>query len=219
MSSRLGRIVFSTSNRAIFIILLILVPIIIFGILFSACKTSSSIPPNVIEFSINPSTIMVGDNSTLSWNVTGATSVNIDQGIGKVNIAGTRIVSPSMSANYTLTATNAVGSVTKTVSIVVNIPAPAPESHTITPVYPDNSYIEVTSSIWHYVARDTENCQYDIVVRNKHDTWSIKNVTLKINGVTYKVADLIKPYDNAVFYKVLECPNGEIIYDYEWVAP
>ena len=58
------------------------------------------------EFSSTPSTINSGGTSTLLWNVTGANSVSIDQGIGLVDVAGTRVVSPAASTVYTISATN-----------------------------------------------------------------------------------------------------------------
>ena len=82
-------------------------------------------PQAVIEFGNNPSTINSGGTSTLSWNVTGASSVNIDQGIGPVNAAGTRVVSPDSSTVYTISATNASGTVSRSVVTTVNA-APSP---------------------------------------------------------------------------------------------
>jgi len=87
-------------------------------------------PPVIIVFSNNPSAINAGGTSTLLWNVTGATSVNIDQGIGQVDVAGTREISPARSTVYTLSATNSAGTVTRSAVATVNLaslpPAPAP---------------------------------------------------------------------------------------------
>ena len=81
-------------------------------------------PPVIIEFSSNPAAIDAGGTSTLLWNVTGATSVNIDQGIGQVNVAGTRVVSPATSTVYTISATNAAGTVTSSATTTVNPASP-----------------------------------------------------------------------------------------------
>ncbi len=70
-------------------------------------------PPVIGDFSNNPSAINSGGTSTLSWNVTGANSVSIDQGIGRVDVAGTRVVSPTASTVYTISATNSTGTVTR----------------------------------------------------------------------------------------------------------
>jgi hypothetical protein len=59
--------------------------------------------------------------------VNGATSVSIDQGIGMVDVAGTRVVSPTTSTVYTISATNAAGTVTGSAVTTVNSAStPAP---------------------------------------------------------------------------------------------
>ena len=88
-------------------------------------------PPVIIVFSNNPSTIDAGGTSTLLWNVTGATSVSIDQGIGQVDVAGTRVVSPARSTVYTISATNLAGTAIRSSAIIiVSAPAPAPPPQT-----------------------------------------------------------------------------------------
>jgi len=77
--------------------------------------------PSVIgTFSSNPSTINPGDTSTLSWNVTGASSVSIDNGIGQVSAVGAMAVSPAASTVYTISAVNSAGTVTRSATIIVN---------------------------------------------------------------------------------------------------
>jgi hypothetical protein len=100
-------------------------------------------PPVIMEFSSNPSTINAGGTSTLLWNVTGATSVSIDQGIGQVNVAGTRVLSPTKSTAYTISATNSAGAVIRSSAIIiVSAPAPAPPPQTT----PSNPVINFTAS-------------------------------------------------------------------------
>jgi hypothetical protein len=82
-------------------------------------------PPVIVEFTNNPSTINPGGTSTLLWNVAGAASVSIDQGIGQVAVAGTRVVSPAASTVYTISAANSAGTVTRSaVTTVTSTPAP-----------------------------------------------------------------------------------------------
>jgi hypothetical protein len=76
-------------------------------------------PPVVVVFSATPAEIKSGDSSTLLWNVTGATSVTIDQGIGNVAVAGSKTVSPTENKVYTLTATNSAGTTVQPVSLKV----------------------------------------------------------------------------------------------------
>ena len=82
-------------------------------------------PPVITQFSSNPSTIDSGATSVLFWNVTGATSVSIDQGVGQVAFVGFKTVSPAISTAYTISATNSIGTVTRsTVTMVSSAPLP-----------------------------------------------------------------------------------------------
>jgi hypothetical protein len=101
--------------------------LLLFLILIPGCITFPTQPTNpttpvIVEFSSNPSTIDSGSTSTLLWNVTGATSVSINQGIGQVDVAGTRVVSPNTSTTYTITASNSAGSVTASAVIMITSP-------------------------------------------------------------------------------------------------
>jgi hypothetical protein len=80
--------------------------------------------PVVDYFVANPPVISAGGSTTLGWNVSNATSVTIDNGVGPVSSAGTAVVSPAASTNYTLTATNAAGWTSLTFTVVVGA-APA----------------------------------------------------------------------------------------------
>jgi hypothetical protein len=81
-------------------------------------------PPVINSFSSSPGSIESGESSTLSWSVTGATTVSIDHGIGNVALNGSRVVSPLSTIVYTLLATNEATSSTASASVVVSSPAP-----------------------------------------------------------------------------------------------
>jgi hypothetical protein len=87
-------------------------------------------PPVIIKFSSNPSAINSGSSSILFWSVIGATSVSIDQSIGKVAFVGIKVVSPATSTVYTISATNSAGTVIGSAVTIVNSaplpPAPIP---------------------------------------------------------------------------------------------
>jgi len=89
-------------------------------VFIAGCTGASPTAPIINSFSANPSTITVGESSTLSWSVTDATSVTINNGIGSVALISTTTVNPITTTTYTLTATNAAGSVTATTTITVN---------------------------------------------------------------------------------------------------
>ena len=89
-------------------------------LLLALCCTPQA-APDIVNFSISPTQISEGGSATLIWNVTGATSIDIDNGIGQVKAAGIKAVSPSTTTVYTLNAKNAASSVTKSAAIVINI--------------------------------------------------------------------------------------------------
>jgi len=85
--------------------------------------TSSPAPPPVISsFTAQPVSIPSGRSSTLSWTVTNATSLSIDQGVGDVTGRTTATVSPTIDTTYTLTATGAGGSATRSTPVTVHAP-------------------------------------------------------------------------------------------------
>ena len=55
--------------------------------------TSDSIVINI--FQVTPSLINYGETANLSWKVTGATAVEINQDIGSLPLEGSRIINPT----------------------------------------------------------------------------------------------------------------------------
>jgi len=82
-------------------------------------------PPS-IRFTVNPSTITKGKSAVLSWNVTNATSVMIDHGVGSVKLSDACKITPAVSTIYTLTASNVTGVAVKIVSVIVEGAGPTP---------------------------------------------------------------------------------------------
>ena len=77
-------------------------------------------PPVISAFVAVPSTITAGQSSNLSFVVSDATSLSINQNVGNVTGLSSKIVTPNTTTNYTITATNSVGTVTKSVTVTVN---------------------------------------------------------------------------------------------------
>jgi hypothetical protein len=75
--------------------------------------------PVVNSFDANPGKIVPGGSSTLSWNVSGAATVSISPDVGNVALSANRVVLPTKTTTYTLTASNVVGTVTATAQVVV----------------------------------------------------------------------------------------------------
>jgi len=91
-------------------------------------STPSPALPVISSFSANPAAVAAGQVSTLSWSVSGATSVTLNNGIGDVTSLTSKVVAPGATTQYTLTATNSAGSKTATVTVAVNGTSPAPPS-------------------------------------------------------------------------------------------
>ena len=83
----------------------------------TATETPSS--PIIHSLSADQSIITEGESATLSWEVTNATSVSLNQEIGTVALCGSTSISPTSTTTYTLTAINSAGSSTATVTITV----------------------------------------------------------------------------------------------------
>ncbi len=75
--------------------------------------------PTIHSFSTDVESITVGSKATLSWEVSGATAITIDQNVGSVTPYGSVEVSPTSTTTYTLTATNNAGSSTAQATITV----------------------------------------------------------------------------------------------------
>lgn len=77
---------------------------------FAYCKKNLPTSPDlnisltINHFTANPTEILFGEYSTLSWDVRNASKVEIDQGIGNVLWSGTVEVNPTETTIYTLTA-------------------------------------------------------------------------------------------------------------------
>jgi tRNA A-37 threonylcarbamoyl transferase component Bud32 len=98
----------------------------------------------VQRFAVDPPSISPGGSATLSWEVTGAQEVIIDNGIGKVDVIGGRGVTPSATTTYVLTATGPGGSARAVVRVEVR-PKSAPPAPSTAPSTPPKP-VPVTST-------------------------------------------------------------------------
>jgi hypothetical protein len=73
--------------------------------------------PVIISFQTSNEEIAAGESATLTWKVSGATTVNIAPGVGDVPQSGSVKVSPTAGTIYSLTATNRLGTSTRSVGI------------------------------------------------------------------------------------------------------
>lgn len=86
-----------------------------------ACAAPEKVtPPTVHAFTADPTTVRTGEPSTLSWAVTGATSLVIEPGLGDVTGASRAVVNPTATTTYTLTASNSAGADSDEVTVSVD---------------------------------------------------------------------------------------------------
>jgi hypothetical protein len=91
------------------------------AVIAAAFDTGPSTAPVIGSFGATPESVEAGQSATLSWSVTGATSLSIDQGVGPV--AGTSVtVAPFATTTYLLSATNASGTTTRAATVTVTPP-------------------------------------------------------------------------------------------------
>lgn len=76
-------------------------------------------PPVILGFTSAPATILAGESASLSWSVTGATALRLDPALGDVTGRTSQPASPAATTTYTLTASNAGGSVTASTTLTV----------------------------------------------------------------------------------------------------
>jgi hypothetical protein len=88
------------------------------GPIYTSTTEPTGAAPAISSFSASAATVTAGTPVTLSWNVSGASYVTISPQVGPVRGSSTS-VSPAASTTYVLTATNAYGSTTATVSVKV----------------------------------------------------------------------------------------------------
>src|SRR5690348_16327512 len=79
--------------------------------------------PVISSFTAAATSITAGQSTSLSWAVTGSTTVTIDNGVGTVAASGSASVSPAQTTTFTLTASGAGGSSVAHVTITVTSPA------------------------------------------------------------------------------------------------
>jgi len=76
-------------------------------------------PVKIDSFTVADSTITAGESTTLSWSVSNAAVVSMNQGIGEVESAGTMTISPSQTTTYILKAEG--GGAVATAQLTVNV--------------------------------------------------------------------------------------------------
>jgi hypothetical protein len=99
-----------------------------FVTVYVAPATPAPTAPVINSFTAANTAIGQGSPVTLTWSVTGASSLSIDQSVGTVSGQSVNVTPANLGSNtYTLTATNANGNTTAQVTVVTSSSAPTPQ--------------------------------------------------------------------------------------------
>jgi len=111
------------SNKRIIVMvsigLLIVASLITAGIALQGEISKWFATPSVASFGAGSSTITTGKETTLRWDVAGASSVFISPDIGPVPLSGSKKISPDTTTTYELVAKNQWGSTRQSTTVTV----------------------------------------------------------------------------------------------------
>lgn len=94
----------------------------------TAAPTATPLPPQILVFKADRTTLTAGEGVTLYWQVNDAATVILRSPEGEIPIGpvGNLVVQPLQNANYTLVARNATGETAQPIDLFVNPAAPTP---------------------------------------------------------------------------------------------
>ena len=101
------------------IIFLMLLSILLPAACSSPASSVAQQRPEVVLFRADNTNLEMGTSTMLRWQVTGADSIEIDGGIGKVGASGNMQIRPTSLCAYNLTASNPGGTVV--CSVIINV--------------------------------------------------------------------------------------------------
>lgn len=140
-----------------------------------------------VTFSATSTQINLGQSATLSWDSTNAESVTING--AAVPVDGTLVVSPTATTTYNLVAQGPGGTANASVTVVVNIPPPAPT-------------VTFTASSQQIYAGQSTSLTWD----------STNATTVSINGAAMPVDGtmVVSPAATTTYNLVAQGPGGTV---------
>jgi len=179
----------------------------------------SQLPASTLEiksFQAQPKRIKLGENTTLSWDIAGATSYTIDPAIGTVSgYTGSAVISPRGTTLYTLKATD--GPYNTELRFLVIVETADGKIAWPGTAVDDTPKLPPGDSWAHYPNKDvnweiSDNFQYPGVdpwslcnqigyITNKHAEWAMTDVS--VNGEN--IATMIMPGDKLAYSKGVDC--------------
>jgi peptidoglycan-associated lipoprotein len=137
-------------------------------------------PAPTAHITAEPSAISAGDQVTLTWKTTDATSVSIE-GIGDVPTSGTKSVTPTVSTNYHLVAKGEGGTADDTARVTVSSPPPV-QQPTNTMSAEEEFKANVQDIYFDYDAYDVRTDAQTILSKDAAYLSSHPNVRVVIGG-------------------------------------
>ncbi len=122
------------------------------------------------EFTATPLSITSGRSSVLSWHVSDADTVSIDNGIGSVDPKGSVVIKPGSTTTYCLNASGPGGSVSAAVTVTVSYPLPT-ASFNASPTLINAGYS--TTLTWHTAGADAISIIPDVGVVGPSGSFTI----------------------------------------------
>src|SRR6266568_6701641 len=132
------------------------------------------------QISASPTAISAGDQVTLTWKTTDATSVSIE-GLGDVQTSGTKTVTPTASTSYHLTARGEGGTADATARVTVSAPPPV-QQPTNTMSAEEEFKANVQDIFFDYDAYDVSGEAQGILSKDASYLASHANVKVVIGG-------------------------------------
>ena len=111
----------NVKTQKLFLILIAISLVMLIGPAIG-CGPAPVIPaekPTISSFSASPPSVTQGQQTVLSWNVTGVRTVDIQPALGSMGPTGALTLTPNATVTYTLTAANEAGSVSSTTTVNV----------------------------------------------------------------------------------------------------
>jgi hypothetical protein len=176
---------------------------------------TAAVTLDIISFIAQPKTIKSGEQTVLSWKVTGANSLSIDQGIGNISqSSGSLSISPKTTTLYTLTASDGRYVISGRFLVIVKTaegaivwPSSSSENITAETMYEGWSYYPNKYVEWTILDRnrdtasDAYTCWHQGRIINKHNEWIMTQVT--VSGKV--VASTISPSEKIIYVTSMDC--------------
>jgi len=189
-----------------------------------ATPTATTVKPTINSFTATPASISQGQQTTISWNVSGADTVNIQPDIGTAGAAGSLTLTPNATVTYTLTASNAAGSSTGSATINVTPVVAGKPDLVVTDVYlVSNQFYYKIKNQGNAVAEPTTTNLYlaSIDPVDQRITWSLETTnfvdalapgqesTQRFSNLDWNRYQLVEPFLGFLTYNFKACADAD----------